>query len=111
MWRQDIEEWQREQAKLLADLETALGAEVAALHQHLGAIGRHEQLVVHHERLISQMAASGRRQPNEIEARMAETHEAGNHEQIKTAHERLKRHHHRAMSRLAVVLKALGSEA
>jgi hypothetical protein len=114
MWRQDIEEWQREQARLLADLETALGAEVEALRQHKTTIVHQEGLIESHERLISQLEASGgRSNHDEIEARMAAEHdkEAGRHESMALAHERIKRHHHRAMSRLAVVLKALGHEA
>ena len=114
MWRQDIEEWQKEQARLLADLETALGAEVEALKQHKETIARHEGLIASHEQLISQLeAGGGRMSHDEIEARMANEHskEAGRHETTAAAHERIKRHHHRAMSRLAVVLKALGREA
>ncbi|HUE17377.1 MAG TPA: hypothetical protein VMR25_24710 [Planctomycetaceae bacterium] len=113
MWREDIEEWEKEQARLFADLETALGAEVSGLKSHAAAIGRHEENVLRHEHLLADLDHSKRPGATEIEARMAGTHsdEAAKHETMRAAHERIKRHHHRAMARLAVVLKALSQEA
>ncbi len=113
MWRDDIEEWQKERAKLFADFENALGAEVSGLRDHAATIGRHDNSVLQHEHLIAELDRSERPTATEIEARMADAHgkEAEQHEHLRAAHERLKRHHHRAMARLAVVLKALSQEA
>ncbi len=112
MWRLDIEEWQKEQAKLLADLELAMGSEVSGLHEHAKIIGEHQAKVVDHEHLLAELEQSQRPTPTEIEARMADAHEKESHRhaQMQEVHERFKRHHHRAMARLAVVLQALGSE-
>ena len=112
MWRDDIEEWRKEQAQLFAELETALGAEVAGLKDHATSIGKHDERLLQHERLIAQLDHSSEPKASEIDARFADAHrkESKKHDTMRQAHERLKRHHHRAMARLAVVLQALGEK-
>lgn len=112
MWREDIEVWQKEQAKLLADFEIAMGSEVSGLHKHAKMIGEHQTTVVDHEHLLAELEQSERPTATEIEARMADAHEreSQRHAQMQEVHERIKRHHHRAMAKLEVVLQALGSE-
>lgn len=81
-------------------------------HEHARSIAQHEQRVRQHELFIGDLERSGRHSPTEIEARLAENHvnEARNHAGVREAHERLKRYHHRAMARLAVVLRSLNQE-
>lgn len=112
MWRLDIEEWRKERAKLLAALEVALGAEASGLREHERSMCQHGEHLMEHERLIASLEQADRPGCNEIEARMAADHqkESENHAQMREVHERLKRDHHRAMARLAVVLKSLGRE-
>jgi len=110
MWRDDLEEWKQEQAQLLSDIEIALGANVAGLKEHAGSIGEHEKNVVHHEHFIAECERSATPPPRNVANLFTEDHEkeASKHAGIRQAHERIKRHHHRAMARLAVVLQALG---
>ncbi len=68
----NIEEWQKERAKLFADLENSLGAEVSGLKDHAASIDRHEESVVDHEHLIAELDRSERPRACEIEARMAD---------------------------------------
>ncbi len=90
----------------------ALGAEVSGLKEHAKTIHQHQEQVVHHEQLIADLERSERPASSEIEARMADGHdrEAQHHAQMRDAHERLKRFHHRAMAQLSVVLKSLNHE-
>ena len=113
MWQIDVEQWEKEQAKMLADVESALSAELSGIQEHARSIAQHQQRVRQHELFIGDLERSGRDNPTEIEARLAEDHvnESKNHSQVRKAHERLKRYHHRAMARLAVVLRSLDQEA
>src|SRR5580658_2493141 len=70
MWQLDIEEWEKERAKLMADLEVALGAEVTGLQNHAQAITDHQERVSHHEQFIAELDRSERPTSSEIEARM-----------------------------------------
>jgi len=110
MWREDIEAWKKEQAKLLSDVEVALGANVSALKEHGGSISSHEASVVHHEHFIAESERSSMPSGN-AEVGLAEDHrkEAGKHAGLREVHERIKRHHHRAMAKLGGVLRMLGN--
>jgi len=112
MWREDVQEWQKEQAKLLADVEIALGANNTALNHHITSIGEHEGKIARHEHFIAECERSLGLQAGEVETGLTEAHqkEAGAHVLLRQLHERIKRHHHRAMARLAIVRQALERE-
>ncbi|MEX2286399.1 MAG: hypothetical protein WD648_04865 [Planctomycetaceae bacterium] len=110
MWRDDIEEWKKEQAKLFCEMEIALGANAAGLKEHAGSVNRHEASIVHHEHFIAECERSTT-SPGNAGAVLAEDHkkEVGKHDGLREAHERIKRYHHRAMAKLAAVLRMLGN--
>jgi hypothetical protein len=112
MWRQDLEEWRKEQAKLLSDIEIALGANVAGLKEHAGSIGTHEGHLAQHEHSITECERASTPRPDDVATIFTDDHEdeANRQEQLRENHERIKRHHHRSMAKLAVVLRALGHE-
>jgi hypothetical protein len=112
LWRDDLEEWRKEQARLLADIEIALGANVAGLKEHAGSIGSHEGHLLQHEHSISECERASTPRPDAVATIFTDDHEeeAKRQEQLRQAHERMKRYHHRSMARLAAALQALGHE-
>jgi hypothetical protein len=82
---------------------------VTALQSHSESIVRHDEDIVCHERNIVQCERSEGRGADEIGSRLAKYHEqeASKQLEMREFHERLKRYHHRAMAKIAVVLEAL----
>ena len=111
MWRDDLEAWKNEQAKLFSDVEIALGANAAGLKDHVSSICQHEKHVIHHEHSIAESEPSANPPMRHVAPIFVDNHqkEARAHAAIREAHERIKRHHHRAMAKLAVVLQVLRS--
>lgn len=110
MWRDDIEAWKNEQARLLSDIEIALGANVAGMKKHAASVGEHESHLVHHEHVIAECERSSTPRPSHVANLLTDNHEheASKHAGLRETHERIKQHHRRAMARLDEVLKLLG---
>lgn len=109
-WRDDLQEWKKEQAQLLDNLELALGANVAGLKDHAGQIGSHEGDILCHEHQITECERCSIPRSDEVSTIFTDDHEgeADKQDALREIHERIKRHHHRAMARLAAVIRALG---
>src|SRR5690349_18622860 len=75
MWRQDAASWRKEQLRVLNDVKLALFTEQSLIQQHLDAVERHQHLIDAHERLLVLCETPPVRQHNEMEARIAVTHE------------------------------------
>ncbi len=111
MWREDIAMWREERQKRMAELEQAIGAHAAALEQHAEDIVQHEADTVQHEHFLAELLKSGGPNGDDAEEAWQETHadEQARHAGQRDAHERIKRHHHTAMAKMAVVIAALKS--
>lgn len=114
MWRQDAASWRKEQLRVLNDVKLALFTEQSLIQQHLDAVERHQHLIDAHERLLVLCETPPVRQHNEMEARIAVTHEehaVGQHENLRGAHESLKHHHFHAMASLATTLREIARQS
>src|SRR5579863_279022 len=112
MWRDDVREWQKEQARLLAEIEIALGGNNSCLNRHSTLLSELDEKILHHEHFIAECERSARPEPGDADDALTRAHqkEAGAHAALRELHERIKRHHHRAMARLAIVREALERE-
>lgn len=111
MWRDDIALWREEHQKLLARLEQAVGANAAALEKHADEIVQHEEDTLQHEHFLAELLKSGGPDGGDAEEAWQETHadERARHAGQRETHARIKRHHHTAMAKIAVVIAALKS--
>jgi hypothetical protein len=111
MWKDDIEAWKQQQARLLSEIEIALGTTAAELNDHRNAIGEHEKRVVRHERSIAECERSETPQPKNVATALMENpdhdEEATRHIELCKLHGRMKSQHLSAMARLNVALKTL----
>lgn len=111
LWRDDIAAWQKELKAALADLaqvEKALREHEKALEVHAAAIRCYEQASAAHEHLLAEYE---RGNSGDTLVALVQEHQktADKHVQQRAAHERIKKHHHAAIARCQVLLKALAS--
>jgi uncharacterized coiled-coil protein SlyX len=108
-WREEIARWKKEHQDRLAELEQAIAAHASTLEEHANALGQHEENTVQHEHFLAELLKSGRPDGGDAEDSWLQTHteERNRHAGQRDAHERIKRHHHTAMAKLAVLMAAL----
>ena len=108
-WRDDLEFWKNELTRAetqLKDLQKALNVHRDALSAHAASIMKREQEANAHEYAIAsyEMGGTGEELPA-----MAVKHNDEEQEQAKqrSAHDRIRRHHHTIIANYSLLLKAI----
>ena len=111
-WCDDIELWKTELEKAeaqLKDLEKALKAHREALAAHASSVQDRASATNQHDSAIAAWEAG---ETGETLPAMALTHEQETKSQAlqRSAHQRIRRHHHSMMANWSLLLKAMGHE-
>lgn len=109
LWRDQIDEWQSELKRMLAELpqiEATLRAHAKALDDHAGQIVADEKEVCAHEASLADYERGG---TGEQLIGMARSHDAAGcrHFRQREAHERVRRHHYGFCTKWNLLRKAL----
>jgi hypothetical protein len=112
MWRDDIQQWRKEHEAAQLALTAALASQSDALTQHADAIDKHEKNVAKAEQYIVGCERLIRPVMGAVDRDLSEQHgeELRHQEELREVHERIKKSHFQAITKVGVVVRALGTE-
>ncbi|TWU46879.1 hypothetical protein [Rubripirellula reticaptiva] len=109
-WNDDIESWRSEHSHAIVQLQAALrqiNEHGQCVNDHADSIASLESGLEHHEKSLA--ADLQNESTAGLDKTQCEHHqrEADLHARQRAAHERMKKHHHQAMAKVAMVASAL----
>ena len=110
MWEEDISNWRSEHAiamDLLLQAKAIIAAHEATLGEHEEKLSEVSKAIVRHEKTLAASLRAG--SESDVNNALTDKHE-GYHQSMVTqrdAHERIKKHHHMAMAKVELMMKAL----
>jgi hypothetical protein len=112
MWRDDIQQWNKEHKAARLALDDALATQNGTLSEHLESINQHGKKVKAAEHHIAEFERTMVENTDSDEPELNEHHraEAETQNQLRDVHEQIKRHHYSAMAKLNVLVEAVQAQ-